>query len=62
MPESRPLNVKVRIDADAPPGDVVTALARLLRRLRDRQRGGASLSNGERSGDEVSVDEKWKEK
>jgi hypothetical protein len=47
VPDFRPLNVEVRIDADAPPGDVVTALARLLRRLRDRQRGESLLSTDE---------------
>lgn len=29
--------VELRLDAAAPPGDVVPALARLLRRLRDRE-------------------------
>jgi len=39
-PTAEPLGdtLKVVVDSHAPPGDLVPALARLLRRLRDRER------------------------
>jgi hypothetical protein len=53
VPERRPTPsddfaapIEERLDAADPPGDVVPALARLLRKIRDRERA----ADGERNG------------